>query len=850
LIALGGLLLLAVFALACAFVYLAPALPTAESMHNVELTVPLRVYSRSGALVSQIGEQRRIPVTFEDIPPLVRQAVLSAEDDRFFEHSGLDWMGVVRALVMNVVKAGAGQGGSTITQQAARNMFLTLDKTARRKLSEVFVTYRMEHDFTKEQILATYLNVIYFGQRSYGIAAAAETFYGKKLDQLSVGEVATLAGVIQLPSRYNPVTNPKAAEARRSYVLRRMTELHYIDQATAEAAAKEPISTRRFAPLVDVEAPYVAELVRQQIVARYGEAAVNAGYKVFTTLDDRLQTAANRALRIGLQEYDRRHGYRGPLAKVTLPAAATATDLDELLAKYEAISMLQPAVVTKVADTSATVHIRNGDDAVIRWEGLSWARRAVRTGLGAVPRKAAEVVAPGDVVYVVSDGRGAALLGQLPQAQAALVALDPADGAIVSMVGGFDFYINKFNRVTQAHRQPGSGFKPFLYSAALEHGFTPASIILDMPPVLNDDSDSEENWRPRNSGGEFSGPMRMREALVLSRNYVSIRILQSIGVDAAIEHAVKFGFQKESFPRNFTIALGSQAATPLDMATGFAVFANGGFKVNPYYINRIEDGTGKVLYEAQPLLACAACETPASGPPLVAVAEPAAAAADPSAPAPAIGAAPAPLAAAVLPQVHDVDAPAPLRKLALVQGGPGYLAAARLAPRVVSPQNVWLMTSMMHDVAQRGTARRTRALNRDDLAGKTGTTNRGRDNTDNWFNGFNSRLVATVWVGFDTEQSLGSGEEGSSTAVPIWIHYMREALRSVPSSTLPRPDGLIDLRISPSTGAVVGPDDPDAIYETFMIEHQPQGGAPGEPGNAPGASSSPTQGKGSGEPLF
>ena len=841
LVALFGLVLLTAFALACAFVYVSPALPTAETMHNVELTVPLRVYSRSGALVSQIGEQRRIPVTFEDIPPLVRQAVLAAEDDRFFEHSGLDWMGVIRALVMNVVKAGAGQGGSTITQQAARNMFLSLDKTARRKLSEVFVTYRMEHDFTKEQILATYLNVIYFGQRSYGIAAAAETFYGKKLDQLSVGEVATLAGVIQLPSRYNPVTNPKAAEARRSYVLRRMTELHYIDQATAEAAGREPMSTRRFAPLVDVEAPYVAELVRQQVVARYGEAAVNAGYKVFTTLDDRLQTAANRALRIGLLEYDRRHGYRGPLGKVALPPAATATDLDELLVKYEPVSMLQPAVVTKVAETSATVHLRNGDDAMLRWEGLSWARRAIRTGLGPAPRKASEVVAPGDVVYVVSDGRGAALLGQLPQAQAALVALDPADGAIVSMVGGFDYYLNKFNRVTQARRQPGSGFKPFLYSAALEHGFTPASIILDMPPVLNDDSEAEETWRPKNSGGEFSGPMRMREALVWSRNLVSIRILQSIGVDAAIEHAVKFGFQKDSFPHDLTMALGSQAATPLDMATGFAVFANGGFKVNPYYITRIEDGTGKVLYEAQPVLACAGCEKPASAP-LVTEVEPVAVPVDPSAPV-------APLIA-VLPQVHDVDAPAPLRKLALVQGGQGYLAAARLAPRVLSPQNVWLMTSIMHDVAQRGTARRTRTLNRDDLAGKTGTTNRGRDNTDNWFNGFNSRLVATVWVGFDDERSLGSGEEGSVTAVPIWMHYMREALRNVPSSTQPRPDGLIDLRISPFTGTVVGPEDPEGIYETFMVEHQPRAAEPGEAGYTPGTGGAGAAGKGSGEPLF
>lgn len=854
LFALGGLVLGGAFALACAFVYVAPALPTAETMHSVELAVPLRVYSRNGALVSQIGEQRRIPVTFEDIPPLVRQAVLAAEDDRFFEHSGLDWMGVARSVVMNVVRARAGQGGSTITQQAARNMFLTLDKTARRKLSEVFVTYRMERDFTKEQILATYLNVIYFGQRSYGIAAAAETFYGKRLDQLTVAEAATLAGVIQLPSRYNPVTNPRAAENRRAYVLRRMKELHYIDEATAEAALKEPVSTRRFAPLIDVEAPYVAELVRQEIVKRYGEAAVNAGYKVFTTLDDRLQTAANRALRIGLLEYDRRHGYRGPIAKVTLPTAVTDNDLDELLSKYESISLLQPALVTKVADTSATVHVRNGTDATVRWEGMSWARRTVKGGLGPVPRKAADVVAPGDVVYVVTDNRGTALLGQLPEAQAALVALDPQDGAIVSLVGGFDYYTNKFNRVTQARRQPGSGFKPFLYSAALEQGFTPASVILDMPPVLSEDENSEENWRPNNSGGEFSGPMRMREALVLSRNYVSIRILQTVGVDYTIEHAAKFGFRKESFPHNLTIALGSQVASPLEMVTGFAVFANGGFKVNPYYIARIEDSSGKVLYEAAPLIACAACEQAPAGPALVTEAQPAqpATAVETVATdgAPGTGSAqPTVIAAAATPQIHDVDAPAPLRALALVQGGT-ELPVERLAPRVISPQNAWLMTSMMHDVTTRGTARSTRALGRDDLAGKTGTNGNTETTRDNWFNGFNSRLVASVWVGFDSEQSLGRNEQGASTAVPIWMHYMREALRQVPPSTMPRPDGLIDVRVSAFSGTVVGPDDPEGIYETFMVEHQPRAPEPGEPGYAsPGAAPGSAPAKGS-EPLF
>lgn len=841
LVSIGGLVLLGAFALACAFVYVSPALPTAENMHSVELAVPLRVYTRSGGLISQIGEQRRIPVTYDEIPPLVVHAVLASEDDRFFQHGGLDWMGVLRAVVMNVVKGSAGQGGSTITQQTARNMFLTLDKTSRRKLSELFVTYRMEHDFTKEQILATYLNVILFGQRSYGIAAAAETYYGKRLDELTVAQAATLAGIIQLPSRQNPISHPKAAEARRSYVLRRMHELGYIDEATREAAAREPVASRGFAPLVDVEAPYVAEFVRQEIVKRYGESAVNAGYKVFTTVDGRLQTAANRALRIGLMEYDRRHGYRGPIAKLKLPPAASDEDLDEMMGDYNAVNILQPAVVTKVDDTSATVHIRAGGNAVIRWDGMSWARPAMKDGVsvGALPRKAGEILARGDVVYVVAD-RGAALLGQLPQAQAALVAMDPNDGAVVSLVGGFNFYGNQFNRATQARRQPGSGFKPFLYSAALEAGFTPASVFLDMPPVLDRNSNDEENWRPENNEKDFGGPTRLREALVKSRNLVSIRVLQAVGIDPVLTHAAKFGFHTETFPHTLSLALGTQVVSPLEMATGFSVFANGGYKVDSYLISRIEDSSGKVLFEAKPKIVCQVCETAPSYP------------METEAPVSADdGATPSPegaetnLAAAPPPAYGLDDAPAPLRKLASLQGGLGYLPSERVAPRVLSAQNAWLMDSMMHDVAVRGTARRTQALGRDDLAGKTGTNGK----RDNWFNGFNGRLVTSVWVGFDDERSLGEGEEGSRTAVPIWMHYMREALKSVPSSTMARPGGIIDLKISPTTGALVSAADPNGIYEHFMVEHQPQGTLAGDTG-APGASGSGNTPEKGAEPLF
>jgi penicillin-binding protein 1A len=850
-----GLLFAGAFALACSFVYLAPSLPTAGKQQ----AAPLRVYSSDGCLISQIGEQRSIPVSYDEIPELVVHAVLAAEDDRFFQHHGVDWMGVLRAVVMNVVSADpTGQGGSTITQQAARNMFLSLDQTARRKLSEVFVTYRMEREFSKEQILAIYLNVAPFGQRSVGIAAAAETYYGKHLDQLTVAQAATLVGVLPAPSRYNPVTNPKLAEVRRGYVLGRMTKLGYIDEAAAAAAAKEGAATHIHAPLVCVDAEYVAEMARQDAVNRFGPGALNQGYRYFTTIDPRLQAAANRA-RIGLIEYDQRHGYRGRIGKVQLPAGASDGQLDELLAKFESVGMLQAAVVTRVSDTSAEVHLRNGGNAKISWDGMDWAQPVSKSGaLGPKPRKPADVVAVGDVVFVVADRHGAAELSQQPSAQMALVALDPVDGAVVALVGGFDFGSNEFNRVTQARRQPGSGFKPFLYSAALDNGYTPASIFFDLPPIIERGSDDEENWRPENSGGGFGGAMRLREGLVHSRNLVSIRIVQAIGVEAAIEHATKFGFRKESLPRNFTLALGTQSASPMEMATGYATFANGGFKVDWYFISRIEDATGKVVFEAKPKIACAECEQPMVLPlltPEPATEAPATAATGPDGaaapvttePAAEVGALAAEASAAPAPKIHDVDAPPALRELARAQGGAGLLPADRLAPRVLSAQNAWLMGDIMHDVATRGTAARTARMGRDDLAGKTGTTQESRDN---WFNGFNSRLVASVWVGFDTEKSLGGTEQGGTTAVPIWMHFMTEALRNVPSSRMERPGGLVDLRISSTNGELADPQDKDVITETFMVELQPKPAEPGSTGSAPGAGGKPGAGTKGGEPMF
>jgi penicillin-binding protein 1A len=795
--------LLGAYALACSYVYLVPSLPSIESMRNLELQVPLRVYTRSGALIAQIGEQRRIPVTYDQIPELVKHAFLAAEDERFFEHHGIDYFGVVRAVLVDVVSGDKTQGASTITMQTARNMFLSLDKTARRKLQETFVTYRMEHEFTKQEIFGLYLNVIFFGQRAYGVAAAAEAFFGKTLDKLDVAEAATIAGLPKAPSRYNPITDPQAAASRRAYVLRRMRELGYIDAAAAEAANKEPMEARAHAPLFAVEAPYVAEMARLELRQRFGPSAESAGYKVYTTIDGRLQADANRAVRVGLIEYDRRHGWRGPAGHVELPAHGEP-DYDDLVDEYAAIGNLSPAIVVAVTDKSARAYVKTLGPVAIDWEGLSWARKALRNEtLGPAPKDATQILARGDVVYVVADGKGHAQLGQIPEAQSALVALDPNDGSIVALVGGFDYFTNKYNRVTQARRLPGSGFKPFLYSAALEHGFTPASVILDAPIVL-DGSGSEDSWRPENSTREFGGPTRMREALVRSRNLVSIRILKEIGVTAAIDYIQRFGFDPKSLPHDLTLALGTMEATPLDVAAGYAVFANGGYRVQPYFIERIEDGAGQVVWHAAPRRACPQCEQSA---------------------------------AAGVPGEQGAQA---VRVADTTRGEPAPLPPAEAAPRVITAQNAYVMDDMMADVIKRGTGRRALSLGRSDIAGKTGTTNEAKDT---WFNGFTPNLVATVWVGFDQERPLGEAEEGARTALPIWINFMGEALKGVTEEHRAMPDGIVTLRISPETGTLVSAENPNGVPEIFMADHLPSA-------EDAAAVAQGQQAQASGEPIF
>jgi len=788
-----------------AYQYLAPEIPDAASLRDVKSQLPLRVYSRDGKLIAQIGEQRRIPVAFGDIPPVVIDAFLAAEDARFFEHPGVDWQSLLRALVANVSSGSVREGGGTITMQLARNTVLTSEKTLRRKLKEVFLAMRLEREFSKQEILTLYLNRIFLGQRSYGIGAAAEVYFDKPVQDLTVAEAALIAGLPRSPSLDNPVASPPRAHHRRAYVLRRMLELGKIDQAQHDAAIDEPIPTHLHGPIIELDAPYVAEMVRAEMVSRHGADALTAGYQVYTTLDSRLQQAANAATWRTLLEYERRHGYRGPLERIDPARLGDAETLNQLFKRHPPRGSLLPAVVTAVADRSVELVLRDGSALAVAWDGLSWARPVIdplKDALGPYPKAARDVLAAGDVVYVEPLPETGYRLGQLPAVSGALVALDPNDGAIVSLVGGFDFGSSKYNRVVQAQRQPGSAFKPFLYSAALERGFTPATLVNDAPIVLpgGGGAEGDEEWRPQNITRKFYGPTPMREGLVRSRNLVSIRLLRGAGIGFAIKHLANFGFGPQSLPANLTLALGTGQVTPLEMARGFSVFANGGALVTPYFIQAVQDANGKELLRAEPARACALCDFEAAGDSATAVAGD---------------------LAAVPDDVPAVASAAPDSTTAV-----NTVAGAPRAPQVISPANAYVMTDMMTDVIQRGTAQRAAtALNRKDIAGKTGTTS---DRRDTWFVGFNADLAAAVWLGFDQERSLGENEEGGKTALPMWIYFMQEALRDKPEHRQPEPPGVVRMWVSRESGAPARAGAPGALFETFLEQYAPRPGMSGQ----------------------
>lgn len=778
----------AVLGLLGAYQYLRPSLPDVSTIKDIRLQVPLRVFSRDGRLIAQFGEQRRIPLSFDAIPGQMINAVLAAEDDRFFQHNGVDYAGLARAVVRHLLSGRKAEGGSTITMQLARGVFLSPEKSYRRKMVEIFTTLRIEQELTKQEILALYLNKMFLGQRAYGIGAAAEVYFGKTVDQLTLPEIALIAGTFRLPSRDNPVANAELARQRRAYVLRRMREKEYITQQEYEAALQAPVESKLHGPAVEVEAPYVAEMVRAEMFNRLGAEAYTAGYEVVTTVDSRLQHAAVKALRGALLDYDQRHGYRGPAGRVTLPAGAREKEWSQALEDYAPRGDLEPAVVIATEEKSAVAYSRNVGRINLGWSAISWARNPLPDGsVGPPLQRAGDVLAVGDIIYIAQEVSGNWRMVQVPEAQGAFVALDPQDGAISALIGGFDYFASNYNRAVQARRQPGSSFKPFLYSAALDQGFTPASVVNDAPLVI-EDAALEGSWRPQNNSREFRGPMRLREALVRSRNLVSIRVMNSLGPAYATQFIERFGFPDKSLPRNLSLALGTAQVSPLEMASAYAVFANGGFRVEPYFIQRIIATDGTVEFEAQPKFACADCVQPMS-------------------------------TETEGGTISLFDAP--IRTDASDEtrwGGRTYLQEKSLAPQVISPQNSYLMTDMMMDVVKRGTAVRARRLQRSDIAGKTGTTN---DRRDAWFCGYNDSLVGAAWVGFDQERSLGPGEEGSRTALPMWIYFMAEALKGVPEQRRTPPPGLVSMRISADTGLAARPGDPDAIFETFMAGHLP-----------------------------
>jgi len=773
---------LTILALIGLYAFIVPGLPPTHSLQDMQFQVPLRVYSRDEGLIAEFGEKKRAPLTYEEVPKLMVQAVLAAEDDRFFVHPGVDYQGLLRAAFHLLRTGKKGQGGSTITMQVARNFFLSREKTYLRKLNEIMLALKIERELSKEDILALYLNKIYLGNRAYGVGAAAQVYYGLSIDKLNVAQLAMVAGLPKAPSRYNPVINPSRALLRRNYVLGRMRDLSYIDVATYDEARAMVDDARLHDLSREVTAPYVAEMVRAEMVRRFGDAAYSAGYKVKTSVGSRLQMAAHRALRDTLLTYDRRHGYRGPVTQHALTDDSGEEQWMTLLKTQREINNLLPALVLATAEQSVVIYEPRRGVLRLDWPGLSWAAPVLENGrVGTAPKQAADILARGDVIYITElpatkEADAGWQLAQIPKVEGALVSLDPHDGAIRALVGGFNFSSSKFNRVTQAERQPGSNFKPFLYSAALEKGFTPASLINDAPVVFEDEG-LEATWRPENYSGKVFGPTRLRKALVKSRNLVSIRLLRAIGIGYTINYAGRFGFDKKRLPRDLSLALGSGVVTPLEVVRGYAAFANGGFRTVPYFIDSIEDAKGNVLYRAEPFIVCEDCEKQ-------------------------------------LKRQQEIDAEPlmgpPTRK---------NMLPVNIAPRVLTPQNAYLMRSMMMEVVQRGTGQRAKVLGRSDLAGKTGTSN---DQQDAWFSGYTPDLVATAWVGFDKPKPLGARETGGRAALPMWIEFMRTGLQGLPEHPLEQPPGLVTVRIDPETGLLAGANNPEGIFETFRAENVPQ----------------------------
>lgn len=749
-----------------AVLYISPKLPTRESYTNIRLENPLRVFTSDGKLLAEFGSRRSNPMPFEEIPALVVQALVSSEDKRFYDHNGVDPLGLVRSVV-GMVTGNDWGGGSTITMQVTKNFFFEGESAYTRKPKEVLLAIKMERELSKEEILELYLNRTFFGISAYGIKAAARQYYDKEPADLTLAEVATLVGIMPRPNSYNPLESEELALFERRRVLRRMLDQDMISQADFDQAFSSPETARRYGRQPELEAPYIAEMARIEMEQRYGPEALTDGYEVYTTVDSRMQAAANHALVTGLENYDRNHGYRGRENHMNPAADGSVTQWLEVLAQTPAVAGQMPAFVTKVSERSISALLRNGELLTIGWEGIRWAKPFINSSAwGSTPKAATDVVEVGDLIRVHLNDKGEWALGQVPEVNGGLVALDPNSGAIRALTGGYDFTASTFNRVTQAKRQPGSNFKPFLYAAALANGYTAATLINDAPLPRSD-------YRPGNFESNFMGPIRLKYALTQSKNLVSLRLFDALGEDVVIPYVARFGFKEEDFPRNdITVAIGSHSVLPIEIATGYAVFANGGYKVEPYLIDHVVNFNDGEVYRAQPSAVCHDCGTSLAPP------EPAVAA---SGPAP------------------DFE-PAPP------------------APRVIDERTAYIMNTILKSVITEGSGRPvSRAMNRSDLAGKTGTTN---DAVDLWFSGFNADLIATVYVGYDQPQSLGN-EQAATVSTPIWIDFMKVALENAPEHSMAQPNGLVTVRINRETGLRAGPNEQGAIFEVFREEDIP-----------------------------
>ncbi len=831
------------------YIYLLPEMPDIEDLRDVHFQVPLRIYTKDEKLIAEYGEKRRTPVEFEDIPDAFIKALLAAEDQSFFEHSGVDYKGLTRAVKLMVQNKGSikGGGGSTITMQLTRALFLTKERKFKRKFKEIFLSYKIENELSKQEILELYCNQIYLGKRAYGIQAAANVYYNKNIDQLSIAQLAMIAGLPKAPATNNPVNRPEKALKRRNWVLSRMHELKFISQEQYQQAVNEPDEAKDYGQSSEVDAPYIAEMIRQQLFDQYGEEIYTEGYVAHASILSKEQLAANKAVIEGIHAYDERHGYKGPVKHAEIPEleALWNTYQEQLpLQTFQSSQIIQNIMkdsmehitldksynfkaitaaieineidfstyfedVKKSRNLEAAICIRVDEEnklavfvlsdksiAIVHEENTLWAIPYIdNQTVGAAPEKISQVLTAGDLTYLRKIENDEWRLSQLPEVQSALVALNPTDGAVIALVGGYDYSLSKYNRAIQGGRQIGSSFKPFIYTKALESGFTAATIINDAPIVF-EDSALEEKWKPENSGGRFYGPTRFRQALYLSRNLVSIRVLSKVGIGPTIDSMERFGFDKTQLPNNLSLALGSASLTPMQVTTGFSTFANGGYRIYPYFLESAQNGEGETIYKANPIRVCPDCpeENTDEENPTTAEKE----------------------NAQDLDQNMENPASKSDETLAIDEEEEIKI---RPAKSVIEPRVNYIMDSILADVINRGTGTAAQQLKRNDMRGKTGTTN---DQFDAWFTGYNGNIVASSWIGFDTPQTLGRGEYGAVAALPVWLSFMNVALENAEEKTLPRPDRLVTVKINAETGEAAKPGDPNSFFEIFREEFAPK----------------------------